>query len=279
MKLAMSSWSYHAAFKRGAIDHDGWLKVCSKIGLDGVELLDAHMPEPDAPALAHVQDILSESGLEVSCVSVSNNFGLPRLDLRERSERKVMKWLDVAKTMGAPVLRVFAGWPAQVDPSQYDELKAQLWGEMVSRLRRCAEATEGSGVVLGLENHNHGGFTRTVGDLIKIIEEVDHPALKVTLDTGDYIVDTADVNGYPAVERAAPHAAHVHAKLYNPDDAGVEPTHDYPRILELLEGVGYDDYISIEYEGEEDPVDAVPRGAMHLRKVIDAHAAKRGQAS
>ena len=33
MKLAMSSWSYHAALQRGAVDHDGWLKVCAEIGL------------------------------------------------------------------------------------------------------------------------------------------------------------------------------------------------------------------------------------------------------
>ncbi len=90
--------------------------------------------------------------------------------------------------------------------------------------------------------------------------------------TGDYIVDTAEVNGYAAVERVAPRAAHVHAKLYTPDAQGSEPTHDWPRILGTLTAAGYDDYLSIEYEGDEDPVTAVPRGALHLREMIREHA-------
>ena len=231
MKLAMSSWSYHAALKRGAVHHDGWLKVCAEIGLDGVELLDVHMPPPEPAALAAIQSFLADQGLEVACVSVSNDFGLPTDELRDKSEAKVRKWLDVAAAMEAPVLRVFAGWPyIGKSGRSYEELKTELWGEMIERLRRCAEATEGTGVVLGLENHNHGGFTATVDDLLRILDEVGHPALKVTLDTGDYIVDTAEVNGYAAVERAAPHAAHVHAKLYAPDAQGIEPTMDQPAV-------------------------------------------------
>jgi sugar phosphate isomerase/epimerase len=150
---------------------------------------------------------------------------------------------------------------------------------MVLRLRRCAEATAGTGVVLGLENHNHGGFTANADDLARILREVGHPALKVTLDTGDYLVDTSEVNGYLAIERAAPHAAHVHAKLYTPDPAGSEPTHDWPRILGTLTASGFDAYVSIEYEGNEDPLTAVPRGAAYLRKALRDHAARQGAAT
>lgn len=275
MKLAMSSWSYHQAFKRKAIDHDGWLRVCAEIGLDGVELLDAHMPPPEPPALDAIAAFLRDHGLEVACVSVSNDFGLPTDELRDKSEAKVRRWLDVAAAMQAPVLRVFAGWPAFGKQPGYASEKARLWDDMVVRLRRCAEATTGTGVVLGLENHNHGGFTATVEDLVRILDEVAHPALKVTLDTGDYIVDTAEVNGYAAVERAAPHAAHVHAKLYTPDASGSEPTHDWPRILRTLATSGYDGYVSIEYEGKEDPMTAVPRGARHLRASLREHAAHK----
>jgi len=265
MKLAMSSWSYHAAIKKKQVDYKEWIGICSELGLDGVEVLDMHVKETEPRPLGHLRRHVEDLGMHIVCASVSNDFGLPVKILREQSEKKVFEWIEAAVVLDAPVVRVFAGWPGFGKKPFYEKEKTKLWGEMIERLRRCCEEAEQADVVLGLENHNHGGFTSTIDDLEAILNEVDHPSLRVTLDTGDYLVDTAAINGYNAIERAAPHAAHMHAKLYNPDGVGSEPTHDWPRILDIMQKASYEGYLSVEYEGKEGPEVAVPRGVKFLQ--------------
>jgi sugar phosphate isomerase/epimerase len=73
------------------------------------------------------------------------------------------------------------------------------------------------------------------------------------------------------------HAVFVHAKLYDigyKKDCGCcppcldEKTLDFERIIDIFIKVGYSGYMSIEYEGREDPVTAVPKCVKVLRQYI-----------
>ena len=263
MKLAMSSWSYHWAISKGEMDQGQWLELCAGLELDGVELLDLHFPSLSPRYLQAVLKKCRELHLEIAAVSVSNDFGVAEKRLRAANRKKVSQWIGLAKQLGAPVLRVFSGWPGVGNRLLYQKERSRLWPEMIRHLQSLAEEAGAAGIVLALENHNHGGFTRTADDLLQILREVNSEHLKVALDTGDYIVDTAELNGYAAVERMAYHAALVHAKLYELDGQGQDLKQDYPRIFDLLAGAGYDGYLSIEYEGPADPAQ-VPRGTKFL---------------
>jgi sugar phosphate isomerase/epimerase len=263
MKLAMSSWSYHWAISRGEMDQMQWLELCAALKLDGVELLDIHFPSLSQRYLKSVVKKCRELHLEIAAVSVSNDSGLPEKRLRAANRKKVSQWIGLAKDFGAPVLRVFSGWPGLGNRLLYEKERTRLWPEMIRHLRSLAERARAAGVVLALENHDHGGFTRTADDLLQILREVNSEHLKVALDTGDYLVDSAEINGYPALERVAYHAVLVHAKLYELDGQGKDLKQDYERIFDLLVGAGYDGYLSIEYEGPADPTN-VPRGAKFL---------------
>jgi len=263
MKIAMSSWSYHPLLQSRQMDQLGWLKLCKELELDGVELLDIHFPSLAKDYVMQVKKLVADLGLEVPMCAVSNDFGHPDEGKRGESEKLVETWVNAANWFGARFLRIFAGWPGQRDPARYESEKQRLWPDMVSRLQRLCKAAEDKGIILALENHNHLGFTRTAEDLSQIIMEVGSDWLGVCLDTGDYLVDTANINGYAALEKVMIHTRIVHVKFYELDEEGKDKKQDWGKIFKILDDAVYDGWLSIEYEGK-DPKNDVPRAARWL---------------
>ena len=232
-----------------------WLDRCGReLALDGVELLDLHFPNTDAPYLRELKRRCAELYLTISCVSVSNDFGRPTASERDREVLRVKRWVDVAHFLGAPVLRVFAGWPPAGQ-------KDSLWPPMIRCLRESAEYAQERGVVLGLENHDGGGFVATADEVERALAEVGSPWLRLCLDTGDF-ADRA------AIQRTVGHAVHVHAKLYEPDREGADKRLDWPAIMATLGAASYRGFLSIEYEGAEEAESAVARGVRYLRVLL-----------
>jgi L-ribulose-5-phosphate 3-epimerase len=196
----------------------------------------------------------AELYLTISCVSVSNDFGHPTAPERDRELLRVKRWVDVAHFLGAPVLRVFAGWPLAGQ-------KESLWPSMIRCLRESAEYAQERGVVLGLENHDGGGFVATADEVERALARVGSPWLRLCLDTGDY-------DDLAAIGRTVSHAVHVHAKLYEVDDRGADKRLDWPAIMATLRAAHYRGFLSIEYEGSEEAETAVPRGVRYLRGLL-----------
>lgn len=254
MKLGCSSWSYHRPIAEGRLSQLDWLRLCAQeLALDGVELLDLHFPSPDSSYLREVKRLCTELHLTISCASVSNDFGLPQEEQRHQELIKVKRWADIACFLGAPVLRVFAGWPRGE--------KQALWPQMIECLRQAAEYGGERGVVLGLENHDRGGFVGTAQEVERCLSEVGSPWLRLNLDTGDY-------GDLESIRRTIDKAVHVHAKLYELDAEGAEQRLDWPSIMDILRGAGYRGFLSIEYEGVEAAETAVPRGVRYLRRLM-----------
>lgn len=228
--------------------------------LDGIELLDIHFPSTKKEYLQGVKKLATDLGLTIACTSVSNNFGKETERERKKEVEKVKQWIDISCYLGAPILRIFAGWP--------EGERDQLWPKMINYLKESVEYAKEVGLVLGLENHNHHGFTKSVEDLLQILKEVGSEWLKVTLDTGDYIVDTGKINGYPAIEKVVKLAVFVHAKFYELDQRGADRKQDYGKIFDILNRAHYRGFISVEYEGEEDELLAIPRGVEFLKNYV-----------
>jgi sugar phosphate isomerase/epimerase len=170
------------------------------------------------------------------------------------AERDRKQWIEVAEGLGAPQVRVFAGHP--------EGPAVERWPAMIAALREVAAFAARAGLRLGLENHNHGAFTRTADDQLRVLAEVGHPALCHLLDTGNY------VDGWPSVERTAHLAVHVHAKFWQVAPDGAEPTIDYPKLIAMLRRRGYDGWISFEYEAAEEEATGIPRALAYLRRVV-----------
>jgi sugar phosphate isomerase/epimerase len=257
MKLGCICGSFNRSFDAGVLDLTGFLRRCANdLRVAGAELQDIHFPQTRPAYLAALRRVATDHGLALIGVGVHNDFGLREATWRQAEIAKVKHWIEVAEQLGAPQVRVFAGHP-QGPP-------AERWPAMIAALREVAEFAAAAGVRLGLENHNHGAFTKTAADQLRVLDEVGHPALRLLLDTGNFL------DGWPSVERVAPLAAHVHAKYWQADARGAEPSIDYPRLLAILRRAGYAGWLSFEYEAAEAEETGIPRALGYLRALVEA---------
>ena len=87
------------------------------------------------------------------------------------------------------------------------------------------------------------------------------------MDTGNYME-----NPYDKLEKVAPRAVYVQAKTYYGGGEWYTLDLDYPRIAKIFEKAGYSGYVSLEFEGKENPDVAVPKSIEVLRKAFKTHA-------
>jgi sugar phosphate isomerase/epimerase len=64
----------------------------------------------------------------------------------------------------------------------------------------------------------------------------------------------------------APHAIHAHARAYTFDAQGRETHTDYTACIAALQQAGYQGWMSIQYEGQDDPA----LGIMQTAELIGA---------
>ncbi len=93
---------------------------------------------------------------------------------------------------------------------------------------------------------------------------VDSPWFGVNFDSGN-IAPTRDP--YAKLASIAPYAVNAQIKIEIPADGQKQPA-DMARIAEILKETGYRGYITLEYEGEEEPRIAIPGHFETLRKAI-----------
>ena len=134
---------------------------------------------------------------------------------------------------------------------------------VIEGLTACLPAAERCGVTLGLENH--WGLGRTPEGVMRIVKAINSPWLKTTLDTGNFLEDP-----YDRLEIMADDAVLVQAKTYYGGGLWYSLDLDYPRIAKLLHRHGFGGYVSLEFEGKEDPKIAIPKSLQMLRHAFQA---------
>jgi len=287
MRIAVSMYSYNAAVQAGRLDLPGFIREASQAGADGVELLDYYYPSggQDAEGVersrAAAKEALAETGLPVPNFSVGNNFAKPDPQERESQVGRIRFGVDEALAYGAGVVRVFAG---DVAPGlTFDQVR--VW--IVEGLASASIYAHERGVRLALENH---GKLAGRGDQVRgLIDDVraicGNDALGANPDTGNFLL--VDQPSHEAIVQVAPVAIMVHFKDFAPAPADYEGwTYESlagkrylgacvgEGLVELemcinnLRDAGFDGWLSVEYEGLEDPLVAVPRSIANARRFL-----------
>jgi sugar phosphate isomerase/epimerase len=269
MRLCCLSLSFKDEFAAKQLDDLGFIDLCAQLELDGVDLNLRSLRSLEIAHLKKIKKACLERGLSVACVGVSNNFGRPPAEQPAVLDL-VRQGIDAAQFLGSPVVRLFAGYVGK------DDTREAVWKRVVEGLKRSAEFAEKAGVVVGLQNHNHTNVAATGEDVARLLKEVDHPWCSHVLDTGQYLGspgaagarpdDAKQYDAYKSIERTAPLAVLVRAKLYRLR-SGKEEWLDYDRIFKTLRGVKYNGFVSLVYEGQadQDAMHAVPAGVKFLR--------------
>ncbi|MFP5111657.1 sugar phosphate isomerase/epimerase family protein [Bacillaceae bacterium C204] len=241
MKIACSSQTFDTQLLEKKLSLKEFIQFCSTHDfIKGVELEDKHIFYPeDQEYLNGIVDLSKQFQLPIVNLAFDCNFGYESIEKNELELHKVQEWIKVAKTLQIPNFRLFAGWP--------DVNKEEQWNTMIQYVNKASDLIEQAGMTVVIENHNHGGFLSSSDDVLRLFKDLNRPSIKLLLDTGNY------VDQLSGVLKTAHYSGHVHAKVKEITETGEAVDIEYPTILKKLSEVQYDGWLSIEYEGNEEP--------------------------
>ena len=258
--------SYGRMFSSGKMDIFSFLDGCRAMDLDGVDLHLQNLKNLERGHLKEVRRRCLNLGLIISSACVTTEFGHSAEAIPKEIE-KARQAMEVGMFLGAPILRVFVG------SAPSESAREEAFRRGVDALRKCSEIGADLGMPVALQNHS--GLTSTGDDMLRFYREVNHPNFTLLLDTGHFagrdgpngpkIAGLTYDDYYHSIEQVAPLTQFVRAKLYNLDASGREKWIDYDRVFGILRKVRYNGFISLVYEGQEDALAAIPRGARFLR--------------
>lgn len=261
MKLSLAAYSYRkylAEEKPPSMTIVGFLEECAKMGLGAAEPTAYYFPAPlTREFLIQFKRKAFLFGLDISGTAIGNRFTCPPGPEREQQLEQLKKWVDHAETMGAPCIRVFAG----EIPEGADKKTAIQYAIETTQL--ACDYAGSKGIYLALENH--GGIVAEPEDMLEIIQGVQSDWFGVNFDSGNFHTD----DPYASLAKIAPYAVNAQIKIEMRPKGGERQPADFERIIDILGEAGYRGYVALEYEGEEEPRDAVPRYITQLAKILD----------
>lgn len=270
LRLALAAYSFRNYFKsmRGKpntkmaadeqIEMTDFIRFCAEQNCGGAELTSYFFDDGVSDSyLAECRHLAHVTGVEIAGTAVGNNFSYPK-DAPERAEQMayVKDWIDKSAIMGAPHIRVFAG----KHPKGVSEENAEK--NASEALEEAADYAGKKGIFLGIENHDSIG---TADRLLRIVRNVKSPWVGVNLDTGNFRVE----DPYPEIEASAPYAVNVQVKVAL-KHGGETKDADLERIGKILRDSGYQGYVVLEYEEDDNPYEAIPPVLDRMRKFCDS---------
>ena len=99
--------------------------------------------------------------------------------------------------------------------------------------------------------------------VLRIVNAVNSPWLRVTLDTGNFLEHM-----YEQMRQLAPHAVLVQGKTYFGGGEWYSLEIDYAAVNRILRDANFRGYISLEMEGKEDADTAVPKSLALFRQAF-----------
>lgn len=271
--IGVSSYSFWG-FRRDELrDLHTCLDHAARMGFDGLEILQRQLPSTDNADLQKIKRHAFLNGLDLMGYSSHQGFLSPDKDTRQRNIDHTIECIEQAHELGIPTMRVNSGtWGTSrdfdhlmerrgVEPPLEGYTDEDAYGWVIDAYEKIVPVAETCGVTLGLENH--WGLGVTPEGVLRVVEAIDSPWLRVTLDTGNFLEDP-----YDRLAMLAGETVLLQAKTYHGGGVWYTLDLDYPRIAGIMRDAGFGGYVSLEFEGKEDPLTAIPKSLKTLRSAF-----------
>ena len=249
-RLSLNAYSFNDMLMKKKISKDELLEFCANTGFDAVDMTGYYFSSyPETPSDTEIYAFKRKAhavGIEISGTGVRNEFSYSDSAALAKEIDTVLRWIEVAAKMGAPVLRIFTA-------KQYstgDERK-RVNERILFALNKCLEKAAAHGILLGIQNHND--FLRTADECHELIGSINSPWLGLVVDTGNFIA----TDPYEEIRKSLPLAVNWQVKeklLIN----GVQTPMDLKRLCSIIQSSNYRGNIPIETLGMNDPLNEVP---------------------
>ena len=249
-RLSLNAYSFNDMLMKKKISKEEILEFCANTGFDAVDMTGYYFSSyPETPSDAEIFDFKRKAhalGIEISGTGVRNEFSYSDSNALAKEIDTVLRWIEVASKMGAPVLRIFTA-------KQYStgEERKRVNDRILFALNKCVEKAAAHGIILGIQNHND--FLRTADECHELIGSINSPWLGLVVDTGNFIA----ADPYEEIRKSLPLAVNWQVKeklLIN----GVQTRMDLKRLCSIIQSSNYKGNIPIETLGMNDPLNEVP---------------------
>lgn len=272
VKLGISTYSYWH-FRPPRVPIETVIEKAAALGVEGVDILHRQMESEDSAYLRKLKRHAFVNGIHLICLSIHQGFVSPDAGEREKNIDHTIHCIRLAGALGIPSIRLNSGrWGTVPSFDRLMQLRGvepplegygddDAFGWCIDSIEKCLPAAEAAGVLLALENH--WGLSSTPEGLLRIAQAIDSPWLGILMDTGNFLEDP-----YDKLKMIAPRTVFVQAKTYYGGGEWYTLDLDYKRIARILAEAGYRGYVSIEFEGKEDPDTGVPKSVAMLREAF-----------
>jgi len=289
MKLAVSSYSllrWRTENGKTLEDTIDW--VASEAGVDGIEFAGLDDKAKDSPArrAAQLKKRCDKRKLDVPSYCVGAELFVPA-EQQKRVVADLKKHVDAAvefgcKSMRHDVTRGFGDWSKDVKVGKTFDA---VCNHIAPAIREVADYGAERGIKTSLENH--GFYMQESKRVEQLLKTVKHPNFALTIDMGNFLC--VNENPVDAVKRLAKYAVMAHVKDFHLKPKAQSPgtgwfntptpvalrgamlghgVVDVPAELKLLKKARYDWYLSLEFEGMEEPTKGVKLGLEYLKKQL-----------
>lgn len=237
------------------------LSIAEDLGYQGIEpRIDAghsHGVETDTGESdrEQIRGIVENTGVELACVATSCRFADPQE--RDRMIERAHQAIDLTGDFGAARMRVFGGrFPERMSRGEAVE-------GLSSALRGIADHAGERGISVCVETH----------DAADVLQRVSHAAIGANWDIM-HPVRTGDATIEESFWTLRPWIRHLHVHDGVSPGGGLKLTPigeghvDHRRVIELLDTIDYEGFLSGEWIGWEPYEDHLPREIATLKKYV-----------
>src|SRR5262245_48524679 len=288
VKLSVSTYSLWRWCRENGKSLEDAVDAIASLGVSGIEFsgLDDKAKENPTRRAATLRNRAERNGLKVISYCIGAELLRPREAQRAEVER-LKGEVDVAAELGVPSMRhdITRGFADNAKGLRIAKTFDAAVKTVVPAIREVSDYAERKGLKTSLENH--GFFMQESRRVEKLIKAVDHENFGLTIDMGNFLCVNEDP--VAAVKRLAKYAQMAHVKDFHVRDKKTIPPSgwfttptkialrgaicghgviDIPAEIKLLKRAGYDGYLSLEFEGMEEPLTAVKLGLEYLRPLV-----------
>lgn len=260
-------------------------------GMDAIEIIyqdgykSALHSDTSGEEIQELKKSLDAMGLEVSgIVSYASDYNLPDESRRRKALDECRRCMELARLLNAHNIRIYGGTFLE-DDDCFDEKRRIL----VESMRTLADEAVQDGINLVLENHFN---TMTTGPQITydIVKEINRDNVGILYDQAN-ISFLSGEDYERCIEIQKDKIYYVHVKDFkfkaegmkfkagsvshvNEDERAVitrivgEGILPWKKIIKRLHEIGYDGYLSLEYERRWHPMD-IPEAAVGMVQSAD----------
>lgn len=288
MKLGVSSYSFEKHMQKTGANYFDICLAAKNIGFDAIEFIDLKLDRGNgqqniASLAADIKTCCDKLNLNICAYTVGADFLSGSDGDTQKEVERLKSCIDIAHILGAPLMRHDIVWSYTNQAKTYQDIIRLT----APSIREVADYAKSKGIKTCTENH--GYIMQDSNRVEALILAVNHENFGWLIDIGNFAC--ADESSSYALGIAAPYAFHVHAKDFliksgnqpSPGSSFFESRGgNYLRgtivghgeipvsqCLRILQKSGYDNIISLEFEGLEEPIAAITEGFTYLKQLIN----------